>query len=99
MGFVERRGAKILINSEAKRKLYVQPETMMVWIDLYRPKRELQMQDSKAGLAADPLSDDRRTGRIDAGNAHIKYTSRSAGSTSSAHISTDASTTAVGQLA
>jgi hypothetical protein len=48
---------------------------MLVRIDLDHPKRQFQMKDSKAGLAADLLSDDRRPGRIDAANAHIEYAS------------------------
>ena len=48
---------------------------MMVEIDLDHPKRQLQMKDSKAGLAADLLSDDRRSGRIDVANAHIENAS------------------------
>jgi ankyrin repeat protein len=48
---------------------------MLVRIDLDHPKRQLQMKDSKAGLATDPLSDDRRSGRIDAANSHIKHAS------------------------
>jgi hypothetical protein len=48
---------------------------MMVEIDLDHPKRQLQMNDSKAGLAADLLSDDRWSGRINAANSHIEYVS------------------------
>src|ERR1700687_4269192 len=72
-GVVERRAAEILMNSEAKRQVHVQPEAMMVEIDLDHPKRQLQMKDSKAGLAADLLSDDRWSGRIDAANSHIEH--------------------------
>jgi hypothetical protein len=72
---VERRAAKILMNSEAKRQVHVQPVPMMVEIDLDHPKRRLQMKDSKAGPAADLLSDDRRPGRIDGANAHIEHAS------------------------
>jgi hypothetical protein len=74
-GVVERRAAKILMNSEAKRQVHVQPEAIMVEIDLDHPKRQLQMKDSKAGLAADLLSDDRRSERIDAANSHIEHSS------------------------
>jgi hypothetical protein len=42
---VERRAAKILVNSEAKRQFYIQLEAMMVSIDLYHPKLQLQMKD------------------------------------------------------
>jgi len=65
------------MNSEAKRQVDLHPEAMIVWIDFNHPK--LQMKDSKAGLAAERLSDDRRPRRIDAGNVHIKYTSPSGG--------------------
>jgi hypothetical protein len=75
VGIVESRAAKILVNSEVKRQVDLHPEAMMVWIDFNHPK--LQMKDSKAGLAADRLSDDCRPRRIDAGNAHINYTSPS----------------------
>jgi hypothetical protein len=34
---VERCAAKILFNSEAQRKVYVQPQAMMVRIDLHHP--------------------------------------------------------------
>jgi len=65
------------MNSEAKRQIYVQPKAMLVWINLYHPKLQLQMMDSKAGLAADRLSDDRRSGRINAHDAQVEYTSPS----------------------
>ena len=66
VGIVESRAAKILVNSEVKRQVDLHPEAMMVWIDFNHPK--LQMKDSKAGC---------RPRRIDAGNAHINYTSPS----------------------
>jgi hypothetical protein len=79
VGVVERRAAQILMNSEAERQVHLQPEAMMVWVDIDHPKRELEMKGSRAGLAADLLSDDRRSGRINAGNAYIEYTSPSGG--------------------
>ena len=71
----------------------------MVEIDLDHPKRQLQMKDSRAGLAADLLSDDRRSGRIDAANSHVEHASPGGRSMRSAHTtSTGALITAVGQL-
>jgi hypothetical protein len=79
VGVVERRTAKILVDSEAKWQIHVQPKAMLVWIDLYHPELQLQMKDSKVGLAADRLSDDRRSGRINANDAQVEYTSPSGG--------------------
>ena len=79
VGVVERRAAQILMNSEAERQVHLQPEAMMVWVDIDHPKRELEMKGTRAGLAADLLSDDRRSERINAGSAYIEYTSPSGG--------------------
>jgi hypothetical protein len=79
MVHIEWRTDEILMNSDAKRQMYIQAKTMLVRIDLDHPKRQLQMKDSKAGLAADLLSDDRRPGRIDAANAHIEHASPGGG--------------------
>src|SRR6202043_2848053 len=75
MVHIEWRTAEILMNSDGKRQMHIQAKAMLVRIDLDHPKRQLQMNDSKAGLAADPLSDDRRSGRIDAANSHIERAS------------------------
>jgi hypothetical protein len=100
VGGVERRAVNILVDSEAKRQIHLQPEPTTAWIDLYHPKTQPQMKDTKAGVAANLLPDDCRSGRIHAGNADVQYTPHPAGSMRSAQtISIGALTTSVGQLA
>jgi hypothetical protein len=79
--------------------MYIQAKAMLVRLDPDHPKRQLQLKDSKAGLAADLLSDDRRSGRIDVANAQIENASPRGRLYEKAHTtSTGALNTAVGQL-
>jgi hypothetical protein len=56
VGGVERRAVNILVDSEAKRQIHLQPEPTTAWIDLYRPKKSASDERYKGRCRRKPFA-------------------------------------------